>query len=104
MTKDTHKTRVIFRKFKKGGDIIALFPEIPGTRAWYADCMSYQHIGQHGAASIDLADVTSRPEQYEIAPLKKELEGIGYNLEIVTRFTPQDLTARKRAVEEGRRA
>lgn len=99
MKKDTHKTRVIFRKFKKGGEIIALFPELPGTRAWYADCASYMHIGQHGAASIDLASVTKKAEPHEIKPLAKELEGMGYNLEIVARFTPQDLTARKRAVE-----
>lgn len=99
MTKDKHKTKVIFRKFKKGGDIIALFPETPGTNKWHADCGSYMHIGQHGAASIDLASITRKAEPHEIEPLKRELEGIGYNLKIVTRFTPQDLTARKRAVE-----
>jgi hypothetical protein len=99
MTKDKHKTRVIFRKFKKGGDIIALFPELPGTNKWYADCESYMHTGQHGAASIDIASVTKRAEPHEVAPLKKELEGIGYNLEVITKFTPQHLTARKRAIE-----
>jgi hypothetical protein len=74
------KTVVIFRRFKKENDIIALFPyEIENGR----HCMSYQHIGQHGGADFDVCvknSVPAKPEEYN--DLQKELISIGYNLEI----------------------
>lgn len=81
MTPDTHKTIVIFRKFKKSGEIIALFPEI------IADptpefCESYMHVGQHGGAMADLTDITRPATPEEYAELKAELEDIGYNLTV----------------------
>jgi len=54
--------RVIFRKFKDGGDIIALLPDVPANPG---RIMSYMHVGQHSEASpgivrgtqpVDLAD------------------------------------------------
>lgn len=75
------KTKVIFRKFKDGGDIIALFPEFVN----YPDgCIeSYQHLGQHGAADYSHCIAISKPASVkEYAPLKAELERIGYKLEI----------------------
>ena len=70
------KTQVVFRKFRDGGDVIALFPcihEGPGLIS------SYMHIGQHGPASWRgcLADSrNASPAEY--APLLSELASIGY--------------------------
>ena len=79
------KTIVVFRKFKKEGDIIALFP--------YEDCddqgncTSYQHYGQHGAADYSYCIRITKPASpKEYGPLKKELENIGYELEVKKRI------------------
>jgi hypothetical protein len=83
------KTKVIFRKFpsRQGGEVIALFPELPGTMDPHT-CESYMHTGQHGAASVDLGRTLrlATPEEYE--PLKRELESAPFNyvLEVVSRF------------------
>jgi len=78
--------KVIFRKFREGGNIVALFPEYAGSTDLQT-CMSYMHIGQHSAASIGL--LTSRnttrpakPEEY--ADLLNELKQIGYNPKPIT--------------------
>jgi len=79
------ETLVIFRKFRDGGDIIALFPEMEENDGL---CNSYQHIGQHGAANYcglvsaqDRTTAPATPEEY--ADLLEELEAIGYtNLKI----------------------
>lgn len=78
---DKEKTIVIFRKFKKRGDIIALFPyEMFDT---HGHCMSYQHIGQHGGADYEGCISMSRAAcTWEYANLKIELERIGYNLDV----------------------
>ena len=77
--------KVIFRKFKNG-DIIALFPEEPFS--YTSDlCMSYMHIGQHGAASLEIIFETklAKPEEYK--DLKEELESLGYILEVKRKYT-----------------
>lgn len=79
------ETLVIFRKFRDGGDVIALFPEMKENDGL---CNSYQHIGQHGAADYgglvsaqDRTTAPATPEEY--ADLLEELEAIGYtNLKI----------------------
>lgn len=72
-------TKVLFRVFPEG-DVIALFPdEIADSEN---NIMSYQHIGQHGAASIDLIDELRPAEPNECRDLASELERIGYNLEV----------------------
>jgi hypothetical protein len=77
-------TKVIFRKYKEGGDILALFPELPGTTD-PATCLCYEHVGQHGAGNyyhcIDNLTVSAKPEEY--ADLKAELENIGYRLQVM---------------------
>ena len=81
------KTKVIFRQWKIGCEIIALFPEICGDTTGYL-CMSYMRVGQHGAASPNLIKDT-KPANLEdgvVKKLIKELEDIGYNLEIIKRF------------------
>lgn len=71
-------TVVIFRKFRDQGDIIALFPEHPGTND-PSTCSSYQRLGQHGAATLPhiiQATVLAAPKEY--AALKRELKAVGY--------------------------
>lgn len=87
MPQDTEKTLVVFRTFKKGGDVIALFPEIPGDSK--GNVSSYMHIGQHGAASYHGVIADTRPSTpEEIEPLKTELESepYGYSLELRKRI------------------
>lgn len=87
------KMKVIYKVFPEG-DVIALFPEFPGDMNPYETCESYQHIGQHGAASVGLASL--RPATpTEVDPLRLELESIGYNnLRQAYRFTRSDLQKR----------
>lgn len=89
--------RMIFRKWpkKEGGDVIALFPGIAATVGNEYACESYQTIGQHGAASVDIVNGTKPAKPAEYADLKTELERIGYTLTIAHRFTAADLAARK---------
>ena len=85
MNKD--KTKVIFRQWKIGCEIIALFPEICGDITGYM-CMSYMKCGQHGAANPNLIDNT-KPANLDDGAVKrliKELTELGYNLEIIKRF------------------
>ena len=91
-------TRVIFRKFSEG-DIIALFPRIPGTLD-YGSCAAYQHIGQH--SSVDCQSVITyskpaKPEEYR--DLMEELVRIGYTeLEVGKRCTYKDFQVRERQI------
>ena len=87
------KTKVIFRVFKEG-DVIALFPAISDSLNGYL-CSSYQHIGQHGSATPDLVQNTRLAKPAEYADLLAELKKIGYNLQIVKKFTRKDYEIRK---------
>ena len=72
------KTPVIFRKWHNG-DIIALFPAMPGTND-PCTCGSYEHVGQHGAAFPDtVITVTTPAKPQEYAELLSELRAIGYD-------------------------
>lgn len=85
------KTIVIFRMASGNysgaqPEVIALFPDLPGTTD-PSTCLSYAHYGQHGAATASghgwrLATV----EEY--TPLKRELESLGYALDVKTRSCP----------------
>ena len=82
MEKDIDITRVNFRMTpKRAGEpeIIAFFPDAP---ARFGRILSYMHIGQHEEAAFDyfLECTPATPKQYE--ELKKELESLGYNLNI----------------------
>ena len=79
----TEKTVVVFRVWRKGGDVLALFPLEDGGRGL---CMSYQHVGQHGAADYGLCIGRTRPATpAEYSDLAAELREIGYELRIVRR-------------------
>lgn len=70
--------KVIFRRFKRGGDMIALFPD---TIREDGMCESYQYEGQHADADYDGVIKASRPASKEKSvELIKELGRIGYNL------------------------
>lgn len=90
---DEPKTVVIFRRFKgvkkKGHwpkEVIALFPLIP--EASPGSCLSYMRVGQHGAASLSIMRDTkqARLSEPDVQELKKELEAIGYVLEVRVRM------------------
>lgn len=81
-TIDEDTTKVIFRKDKEDGDVIAVFPEDKQDNNMIG---CYAHIGQHSTMSLDYykETVPATPEEYK--DLKAELENIvGYNLEVVT--------------------
>jgi len=80
---------VIFRKWKQSPHtVIALFPTEPATRR-RGEVLSYEHIGQHGAADYSgVISLTKPAKPSEYRALKKELEGIGYRLKVVQRQTP----------------
>lgn len=76
-------TDVIFRVFPEG-DVIALFP----AQAYDSKphrCMSYQKLGQHGGADVDLISKLRPATPQEYAPLKAELESQGYHLRVKLR-------------------
>ena len=76
---------VIFRKWKNGAGVIALFPFIKWNNSGLI--ASYEHIGQHGGASALLTQSHTVPaEEKDYAPLKAELEQRGYNLRVLKRM------------------
>jgi hypothetical protein len=86
MIQDTEVTRVVFRTWKKGGEVIALFPDDKWTRGNSTLCNSYEHIGQHGGADYQGVIYQTTPARLEdYYDLMRELEGIGYRLKIVRR-------------------
>ena len=94
----TDKTKVIFRKFDESDDIIAIFPEIPGTNNGW-DCQSYMRVGQHGAADPHgILQITTLASAAEYGELKKELENIGYKLEVMKKITGKADRIRREAV------
>ena len=94
---DKEKTKVIFRQWRNGyKGIIAMFPELAVDTVGY-NCESFEHVGQHGAASplIVLKDTTlADADSDEIKTLMKELKGRGYNLEVIKRFRYEHLQTR----------
>lgn len=82
--RDTESTVVVFRKWRDGGDVLALFPGVPAGRRL---CSSYQHVGQHGGADYSSCISRTRPAKPgEYAELKRELEAIGYSLVVKRRW------------------
>lgn len=78
-------------------EVIALFPEIPATRN-PNECQSYVHYGQHGAAMArGHGWPLAKPEEY--ATLKRELESIGYSLDVKTRSCPAYAKTRREALK-----
>ena len=73
--------RVIFRKWRGNGEVIAFFLDQPD--GLYV--MSYERVGQHGNASYPHPQ-TEAATPAEYAPLLTELRSIGYDdLRVVKR-------------------
>jgi hypothetical protein len=76
--------RIIFRKWKHNGSIIAILPNNPSNQG-FVDM--YEHIGQHGEGNYQavlLQTVPAKPEEYQ--DLLAELKQIGYRPKIVKRL------------------
>lgn len=86
--RDSASTRVIFRYWRTAphrGDIDAILLDVPATPG---RVMVYCHVGQHGEGDYGAVIQHSRPATpEEYALLKRELEGIGYVLEVCERRT-----------------
>lgn len=96
-------TPVIFRKWpeSEGGGIIALFPTEVGDQD-PANCMSYEHIGQHGSAWPEgVMKRTTYATPAEYADLKRELEDVGYeDIQVVTKLSPTYLAERMKTLHQ----
>ena len=78
-------TIVIFRIWRAGdgaGDPIALFPLEKADNRGHV--LSYEHIGQHGAADLGIVQARTRAPRspVEYASLYRELTAIGYRLDV----------------------
>lgn len=82
-----NRTRVVFRVWKDTGDVIALFPDLPGGFD-RTTCESFSHVGQHSGANYAHVITQTRPARAdESEALRRELESSPYfyNLREVTR-------------------
>lgn len=101
MERDQEETIVLFRRSRHkepeglAAEITAVFPE----HSWSgvdSDMTCYAHVGQHGACSIEWYHSTRRATPPEYAPLKRELESLGYNLVVRHRISPQMRAKRRK--------
>jgi hypothetical protein len=77
---------VLFRIYPEG-DVIALFPDIPGTSG--QDCSCYQHIGQHSSAHFNyVCQNTRKAHKKEYQALFNELthEPFNYEFRIIQNY------------------
>lgn len=75
------KVDVHFRKFKgDNGQVTAVFPYVTETRT---DVACYVHVGQHSTCSFDYVGMSKPVTPKEYLPLKKELESIGYEVNVI---------------------
>lgn len=84
-------TPVLFRADRRVNfEVTAVFPtlEYPmHPRGIGYTC--YTHVGQHSACCRDWYHTTRPATPAEYTPLLKELEAMGYNLRIITRWSPK---------------
>ena len=90
---------VLFRRWKDTGDVIALFPEIPADIDGLY-CLSYEHVGQHGAADYyGVVRHTLPVMSKECDGLARELTLIGYDLKPIQRASFRNHEGRRRELE-----
>lgn len=73
--------KVQFLYHEANDDLFAYFPELDGDMN--GNKTSYAHIGQHSACSPDYAKECNKATKEQYLPLMRELESIGYQLEII---------------------
>ena len=80
-------TNVIFLMENTDEDtkqVFAYFPNMFYNRELYKTTFtSYAHIGQHSSCHVDYAKECTKATPAQYNDLKKELEGIGYKLNIL---------------------
>lgn len=89
------KTKVIFRRFRDTEEVIALFPFLPWNSYDPRLVTSYMHHGQHGGAVASLTATTLPASGPDVDALKRELESIGYELEVLGRIPSDAYRKRK---------
>lgn len=94
------KVKVVYRRWRDTGTLIALFPELPADyRGIYCD--AYETIGQHGGADyIGVIQATKPASTSEADDLAKELSRIGYNLVPIKRASYRHHEARRETAAE----
>src|SRR3989304_3134321 len=93
---------VVFRRWNDTGDIIALFPEIVADIDGLY-CLSYEHVGQHGAADYHgIIQHTLPVTSKEYAGLAQELTQIGYSLKPIQRASFRNHERRRREAQRFR--
>lgn len=103
---DTEQTRVVFRtwKGKCGGDVIALMPDDPCDYYGY-DCLSYEIVGQHGAADYRyVISQTRRATAEESRDTYLELIKMGYRVKEYKREPKDARDIRQATAREWRQA
>jgi hypothetical protein len=97
----TPTTLVVFRRWP-GGDIIALFPELPADyQGRYCD--AYEHVGQHSGADYQGVVQATKPVPVEdAADLIQELQRIGYRLKHIKRASYRHHETRRATVRSYR--
>lgn len=97
------KTKVIFRKWRDTGDIIALFPQDPGDASPYT-CSSFMHVGQHSSADpaylIRERTVAAKPAEYRELAHELRAAPYLYQLDIRQRIGRADLEIRRKQLRE----
>ncbi|MEO2087968.1 MAG: hypothetical protein ABGY75_00515, partial [Gemmataceae bacterium] len=92
--------RVVFRRWRDGGGVIALFPERPADAHGHY-CDSYMCVGQHGGSDYHgVVRHTAPATPEESAALAAELTRIGYRFVPVRRASARLHELRR---EEARR-
>jgi hypothetical protein len=77
---ETDTVRMVFRAYPREGGTIALMPDLEEARGL---CMSFMHVGQHGAADYAGVVRQTRPATAaEVATLRRELEAPPYKYRV----------------------
>ena len=95
--------KMIFKKDKVTGEIVAFFPYEFAT--WQGDFMCYAHNGQHGCADYRYYLDCKKATKDEYKDLYNELKFIGYDIEIIQKINGQkfrtaynDFMAKRKAI------
>lgn len=79
--------KVILRRYKTfPHEVLAFLPDVPANPG---NVMSYQHVGQHGEASVEFYRTGTTPIKgfpYDAAALLSELRNLGYQPHRVERM------------------